>query len=382
MMEQLHGKNFTCGMDNLYISAKFLRAALTEIPQNIRVHGVCRTDKCGLPSVVLQKEVTGDRNLERVRGTVKAAVLKEDGKVKDLVAFSVFDSKPVHFLSTAATSLKWKKKVKKVYDSSTNQMQKIEFLRTTLQDDYNYGMNDVDISDQLRKIYCFNRWLRNRKWWWALFLWGLGVVMVNAYVAYVAANVLTWKKKKGSLHTHYNFRKLICLALLLPEEFDPNVAKDKSNDLNDDDTGTTGSRATASTVGRPRKRKVAALFLSTRSSAKITGKAPRVNERTLCPIDGELRCRLVPTLSHLPDDNIEAQGYRTLKCALHRWHDRRIQKKNNVLVCSVCRVTLCNYCYKKFHEVSDIAELKAYMEKICAEAQKNPAKTAGKKTKT
>ena len=369
MMEQLDGENFTCGMDNLFISVKFLRAALTEIDQKIQVHGVCRNSDKGLPSCVIQQEVTGEKKLAKARGTVKAAILKEDSKVKDLVAFSVFDSKPVHFLSTAATSLKWVKKTKKVYDPNTNQMRLIEFLRTTLQDEYNYGMNDVDIADQLRKIYCFNRWLRNRKWWWAIFLWALGVLVVNAYVCYIAANVHSWKKKKRSLYSHYEFRKLICLALLLPEEFDPAKA-DADNENRDDDSVTTNT-ASRSTVGRPKKRKATSLFPSTRSTAKITGKAPRVNERTLCPMNGDLRCRLVPSLLHLPDDNIEEQGYRTLKCALHRWHDRRIQKRNNILVCSVCRVSLCNYCYKKFHKVSDPVDLKKYMEKICAAEGKN-----------
>ena len=79
-----------------------------------------------------------------------------------MVAFSVYDTKPVHFISTAATSLKWVKKQRTVFDTRTNQSVKMEFLRTELQDKYNNGMNDVDISDQLRKIYCFNRWLRNR----------------------------------------------------------------------------------------------------------------------------------------------------------------------------------------------------------------------------
>ncbi len=70
-----------------------------------------------------------------------------------LVAFSVYDTKPVHFLSSAATSLKWRSKKKKVYDSSTNKVVEIYFLRTEIQNDYNFGMNDVDISDRLRKVY-------------------------------------------------------------------------------------------------------------------------------------------------------------------------------------------------------------------------------------
>ena len=183
MFEQLRGSNFTCGLDNLFISAKFARAALSEIDQKVMIHGVCRTDSRGLPECVLMTAETTDARAKQRRGEVKAAVLKDAEKMKDMVAFSVYDTKPVHFISTAAKSLKWIPIKRKVWDVNSGKMVEIKFLRTELQNDYNHKMNDVDISDQLRKVYCFNRWVRNRKWWWALFMWGLGVIVVNAYVA-------------------------------------------------------------------------------------------------------------------------------------------------------------------------------------------------------
>ena len=85
--------------------------------------------------------------------------------VKEMVAFAVCNTKSVYFISTAATSLKWKAKKRKVYNTRTNKVTEISYLRTHMTDDYNNGMNDVDIFDQLQKKYCFNRWLRNRKWW-------------------------------------------------------------------------------------------------------------------------------------------------------------------------------------------------------------------------
>ena len=78
---------------------------------------MCRVADRRLPSCVIQQDAKGEKNTEAARGTVRAAVLKDDSKVKDLIAFSVYDSKPVHFLSSAATSLKWLKKTKRVYDT-------------------------------------------------------------------------------------------------------------------------------------------------------------------------------------------------------------------------------------------------------------------------
>lgn len=36
---------------------------------------------------------------------------------------------------------------------------------------------------------------------------GMGVLIVNACVTYVAVNVCIWKKQKKNLPTQYNFRK-------------------------------------------------------------------------------------------------------------------------------------------------------------------------------
>jgi hypothetical protein len=61
----------------------------------------------------LQKEVVKKSEQAAVRGTTKAAVLEGDPECRDLVAFSVYDTKPVHFLSMACTDLSWKEKTKK-----------------------------------------------------------------------------------------------------------------------------------------------------------------------------------------------------------------------------------------------------------------------------
>jgi hypothetical protein len=47
-----------------------------------------------------------------MRGATKAVALTDDPKVPDLVAFSVYDTKPVNFLSMACMGLKWIEKRK------------------------------------------------------------------------------------------------------------------------------------------------------------------------------------------------------------------------------------------------------------------------------
>ena len=78
---------------------------------------------------------------------MEAAALEGDSVVKDMVAHALHDAKPVHFISTAAASLKWKEKKRRMRDTRSNKITEISYLRTQIQDDYNNGINDVDTSD-------------------------------------------------------------------------------------------------------------------------------------------------------------------------------------------------------------------------------------------
>ena len=139
-----------------------------------------------------QDEETNPKAADLKRGTVKAAVLEGDADCPSLVAFSIYDTKPVHFLMMACTSIKWHEMEKLVYDKMSNQKVRMKFLRSGLIDNYNNGMNKVDQADQLHGSYRFDHWICKRKWWWAIWLWGVQVLVINAYVLYKTAHEVLW----------------------------------------------------------------------------------------------------------------------------------------------------------------------------------------------
>jgi hypothetical protein len=100
-------------------------------------------------------------------------------------------------LSTIAETVDWKIMKRKVYSAESNSMVVMSYLRLNLIDQYNNFMNSVDLADQLRNCYRFNHWLRNRKWWWSLFLWALGVAATNGYKIYDRLYEEEKKKKKS-----------------------------------------------------------------------------------------------------------------------------------------------------------------------------------------
>ena len=87
-----------CGVDNLYMSAKFCRDAYNHT-KKIKLHGVTRNSGRGLPASIMQEELHNRKEQEKVRGTVIAAELVGDSKRPSLIAVSVYDTKPVNFLS-------------------------------------------------------------------------------------------------------------------------------------------------------------------------------------------------------------------------------------------------------------------------------------------
>ena len=217
LLEQLPCDWHRVTFDNLYISAKFVKAAYKI---KVLVSGIARKGMRGVPKCVHQADKLSAAAAQKARGTLKAAVLKGDPDVKNMVAVSCYDTKPVYFMSTAATSIQWTKKERHVFCHRMHKLITLAFLRLNLFDEYNFNMGSVDIADQLRGVYRLDKNMRKWKWWWAILFWALGVFMVNAYVLNKMYMLGEGTAKKNLL-THYEFRRSIALALLDPESYDP-----------------------------------------------------------------------------------------------------------------------------------------------------------------
>ena len=172
--------------------------------------------------MIMMDNPSNKQQREALVGATKAAILRSNDNCPNIVAFCVFDQKPVYFLSTTMKNITWLSMQKKVYDPNLKKLEKLTFLRTNAQDDYNNNMNGVDIADQFRGHYRKDKWCRNNKWWMALWYWGYGNVNNNALRTYESANIDIWLtcekgNKRQNSHDHYTFRKASCLAMIDPD---------------------------------------------------------------------------------------------------------------------------------------------------------------------
>jgi hypothetical protein len=352
LLDQVKDQYHVCGVDNLYTSARFFREAY--IGKNkVLCHGVARKSGRGIPKSVIQEEMKKKTDQDRMRGTTKAAVLTNDPDIPDLVAFSVYDTKPVHFLSMACTGLKWIEKKKKVFDSHAQRSINMSFLRPEVTDMYNNDMNNVDIADQLRGTYRLDRWMRKRKWWWSIWMWGVQVLLVNAYVLYRSAHLLIWKTEKKKILSHYDFREQIVKAWLEGDSGNESQRKRKQ---------VSTSSSEGDEVGRGRTR---SSTISIQTSASLTRRSCKVTDSTLDPTSGELKVRLDNDF-HYPTP---PPGNKYPPCSLCRWalsdgtsRDTRVRGAS-ISTCDRCNVSLCLSCFKPFHTITDVAKLKSEVRK-------------------
>ena len=102
---------------------------------------------------MLQNEILNLKQQRFVWGTVKAAVLVGDPGCPNLIASSVYDTKPVNYLSMVSDKIEWVVKSKPVFNVKTNETKDLQFLRLNQINKYNNEMGGVDIADQLRGVY-------------------------------------------------------------------------------------------------------------------------------------------------------------------------------------------------------------------------------------
>ena len=140
-------------MDNLFNSKKLFSAAYRDFAL---CHGVVRTNGRRVAEAMIQKEEKSKEAANQNRGTTKAAILKDSTECPDLIVCSVYDTKPVHMMSTVAEMVEWIEKKRSVWSAEAGTQVSISYLRLNLIDDYNNNMNNIDLADQLRNCYQFN----------------------------------------------------------------------------------------------------------------------------------------------------------------------------------------------------------------------------------
>jgi hypothetical protein len=192
-------------------------------------HGVACTNRRRVPPLIIQKEEKNKDRAEKLRGMTMAAKLHNSDACPDLFVVFVYNTKPVHILSTAADCVEWIVKEKKVWSDRLQKKALMKYLWLNVIDDYNNNMNLTDIADQLRGSYRPDRWMRQCKWWWAFFIWAIGVAGVNAYKIYeVLYNEEDMKKMPGlpTWWTHARFLEELVNNFIFPGRLKNNVVID------------------------------------------------------------------------------------------------------------------------------------------------------------
>lgn len=109
-------------MDNLFISSKFLYGTFRYCLSKVLVYNIYRKSGRGMSSSVYQEKYTDPRSTkaQEVRVLTKATVLVGDNMCNNMLVFSVYNSKPVYFISMSAENIKRIEKKRKIYDATLN----------------------------------------------------------------------------------------------------------------------------------------------------------------------------------------------------------------------------------------------------------------------
>ena len=110
--------------------------------------------------------------------------MKGDATFPYILACIIYDTKPVHIISTASDNFKWTPIKKKLYSKIYNNTVDMTFHYLGVIHMYNFGMGSVNVADQRCMQYIPYHWMCNRKCWWSIFIWLIGGTAKNAYLIY------------------------------------------------------------------------------------------------------------------------------------------------------------------------------------------------------
>ena len=144
LFDSLKEDHHQVGMENIYKSAAFCRAAYHH-DRKVLCHSVDNKAVRSITECVIQYEDKNPVAHWAEQGTVRAAVLEGNTGCPNLIASSVYDTKPVHDLSMVFESIQGVEKEKMVYNVDTSKVEALNFLRLNEIDKYNNGMGDVDL---------------------------------------------------------------------------------------------------------------------------------------------------------------------------------------------------------------------------------------------
>ena len=85
-------------------------------------------------------------------------------------------------------------------------------------------MGHIDVTDQLRGSYRVDCRVKNRKWWWSMVFWGIGVLLTNLYVLYKKILLAEGVCPKDLL-SHYKFCKEVCFYWINPKLYEQDYAR-------------------------------------------------------------------------------------------------------------------------------------------------------------
>ena len=202
LAEQLPGVWYRLWMDNLYTSWKFGEMLAQ---RHCLFGGTLRNEAWrGHHNAIIQKVVTKAPELEKARGTLLASV-RAEGMPQgcEVICTSYYDESPFMMMGNVVEGIHVIEIHRKCYSTGTRRHFWSIVKRLSLADLYNHNMNSVDLADQLRTWYRPDGlWIKQRKWWWNIFIWCMGQAVVNAYLMYKA--VCNEEKKKPRSHLDFH----------------------------------------------------------------------------------------------------------------------------------------------------------------------------------